>query len=56
VDDPRTFTKPWTSDVRTLRLQSKGSPNGELPDVIFAPMDEKEFNERVRNNAGGRAH
>ena len=54
VDDRRTFTKPWTSDVRTLRLQPKGSPNGELLEVIFAPMDEKEFNERVRNPAGGR--
>jgi hypothetical protein len=56
VDDRRTFTKPWTSDVRTLRLQSKGSPNGELLEVIFAPMDEKEFNERVRNPAGGRGN
>ena len=25
-------------------------------EVIFAPMDEKEFNERIRNPAGGRAN
>ncbi len=56
VDDPVTFTKPWTSDPRTLRLQPKGSPNGEVLEVIFAPMDEKEFNERVRNPAGGRVN
>jgi hypothetical protein len=56
VDDPLTFTKPWTSDPRTLRLQPKGSPNGEVLEVIFAPMDEKEFNERVRDPAGGRVN
>lgn len=54
VDDPGTFAKPWTSDPRTLRLQPKGSPNGEILEVIFAPVDEKEFNERVRDPAGGR--
>ena len=56
VDDPRTYAKPWTSDPRTLRLQPKGSPNGEMLEVIFAPVDEKEFNERVRNPAGGRGN
>ena len=56
VEDPRTFSKPWTSDPRTLRLQPKGSPNGEVLEVIFAPMDEKEFNERVRDPAGGRVN
>ena len=56
VDDPRTFAKPWTSDPRTLRLQPKRSPNGEVLEGIFATMDEKEFNERVRNPAGGRVN
>jgi hypothetical protein len=54
VNDPRTFTKPWTSDPRVLELQPKGSPNHELLDMIFAPMDEKAFNERVRDPAGGK--
>src|SRR5262245_53317199 len=53
VDDPPTFAKPWTSDPRTLRIQPKTSPNGEVLEVIFAPMDEKEFNQRVRDPAGG---
>jgi hypothetical protein len=26
-------------------------PDGEMIEVIFAPVDEKEFNERVRNPA-----
>jgi hypothetical protein len=54
VDDPRTFAQPWTSDRRTLRLQPKGSANGEVLEVIFAPMDEKEFNDRIRDPAAGR--
>jgi hypothetical protein len=56
VDDPPTFAKPWTSDPRTLLLQPKGSPNGELSEMIFAPIDEKAFNERIRNPAGGRVN
>jgi len=53
VTDPKYYSKPWTSDKRTYRLQSKGSPDGELLEVIFAPMDEQEFNQRIRNPAGG---
>ena len=56
VDDPVLYTRPWTSNVRTLKLQPKGSPNGELLDMIFAPMDEQRFNERIRNPAGGRVN
>ena len=52
VDDPRTFTQPWTSEVRTPLLQPKASPNGELPEVIFAPGDGKEFNESATRPAG----
>jgi hypothetical protein len=53
VNDPPTFSKPWTSDSRTLKLQPKGSPNGEVIETIMAPIDEKAFNERVRDPAGG---
>jgi hypothetical protein len=28
-------------------------PDGEMIEVIFAPFDEKEFNQRVRNPAAG---
>ena len=39
-DDPKTYTKPWVSDKKMFRLQPKGTPNGELLEIIFAPMDE----------------
>jgi len=52
-DDPKTYTKPWVSDKKMFRLQPKGTPNGELLEVIFAPMDENSFNENIRNPAGG---
>lgn len=53
VDDPKTFTQPWVSDKKMYRLQPKDSPDGELLEVIFAPMDEKVFNENIRNPAAG---
>jgi hypothetical protein len=53
VDDPKTFTRTWTSEKRTFARQPKDSPNGELLEVIFAPMDEKLFNEVIRDPAGG---
>jgi hypothetical protein len=30
-------------------------PDGEMLEVIFAPVDEKEFNERIRNPAAAPA-
>ena len=53
VDDPEMYTRTWTSGKRMFRLQPKGSENGEILEVIFAPMDEQEFNRRIRNPAGG---
>ena len=50
--DPAAIT--W--EAPTEPLAPKGSPNGEILEVIFAPVDEKEFNERVRNPAGGRGN
>ncbi|HEX7082425.1 MAG TPA: hypothetical protein VF329_15560 [Gammaproteobacteria bacterium] len=51
VHDPDSYSEPWTSDPQTYRLQPKGSPNGELLEVIFAPIDEQIFNERIRDPA-----
>jgi hypothetical protein len=51
VHDPEIFSQPLVSDRKVYRLQPKGTPNGELLEVIFAPIDEKEFNERVRDPA-----
>lgn len=53
VEDPEIFSRPWTSDTSTYQLQRPDSPNGELLEVIFAPIDEVEFNRRIRNPAAG---
>ena len=47
--DPALFKEPWLSDTKRFRLQL----NGELDEMIFAPIDEKEFNSRIRNPAAG---
>jgi hypothetical protein len=47
------YTRPWTTTPRNFRFQTKDMPDGEMIEVIFAPVDEQEFNERIRNPAGG---
>ncbi|MDT8398639.1 MAG: hypothetical protein RQ899_08500 [Pseudomonadales bacterium] len=51
VTDPELYAKAWTSDVKTFAFQPKDSLNGELMEQIFAPIDELEFNRRVRDPA-----
>ena len=51
VNDPELYSRPWTSDTKTFELQSPDSLNGELMEQIFAPIDEIEFNERIRDPA-----
>lgn len=53
VNDPELYAPAFVSDPKTYRLQPKGSPGAELLEQIFAPIDEKEFNERIRNPAAG---
>ena len=55
IDDPVMYTRPWTTNQRNFRFQTKDMPDGEMLEVIFAPVDEKEFNERVRNPAAAPA-
>jgi hypothetical protein len=55
VHDPDTYSTPWTSDPITYRRQDQDSPNGELFEVIYAPIDEQEFNERIRDPAAAGA-
>jgi hypothetical protein len=52
INDPGTYTKAWTTNPRRFTLQSKGSANGEMLEVIFAPVDERNFNEKIRDPAG----
>ena len=51
VDDPELYDEPWTSDVKLFNFQTKDSLNGELMEQIFAPIDEMEFNRRIRDVA-----
>jgi hypothetical protein len=53
VNDPELYAQPFVSDRKSYRLQPKGSPGAELLEQIFAPIDEKEFNQRVRDPAAG---
>ncbi len=49
VNDPTTFTKPWTSAPIAFSRQKE-----EVLEMIFAPIDEKVFNDRIRNPAAGK--
>jgi hypothetical protein len=51
-NDPGAYVRPWASQPKIYRLQPKGSVNYEMPEVIFAPMDERDFNEKIRDPAG----
>ena len=49
IDDPKTYTKPWVSDRKILRLQ----PNERIREDFCVPSEEESFNQGVRNPAGG---
>lgn len=51
ISDPELYTEPWTSDTKVFSFQPKDSLNGELFEQIFAPIDETEFNLRIRDPA-----
>lgn len=48
INDPKFYTKAWTSDKRNFEFQTKG-PDSQLEEVIFSPWDEQEFNKRIRD-------
>jgi hypothetical protein len=52
VTDPETYSKPWTSIPITYTLH----PETDIEEMIFAPIDEVEFNERIRDPAGGKTN
>ena len=49
LDDPKSYTKPWTSTVKTFKKQ----PRGEVREQFCAPVDERSFNDKIRDPAGG---
>lgn len=51
VTDPDLYARPWTSDTKTFAVQTPDSLNGELMEQIFAPIDEIEFNQDIRDRA-----
>lgn len=53
IDDPKTYSESWLSDTKDFRFQPKGSRYGELLEVIFAPVDEKQYNDRIRDPSAG---
>ena len=50
LEDPKSYTRPWVSTVKSFKRQS----GVELREEFCAPVEEKSFNERVRDPAGGR--
>jgi hypothetical protein len=55
--DPDIYTEPWVGDTRTFRLLPRdGWPQAELREEFCAPSEERSFNERVRDPAGGVIH
>ena len=51
VNDPDLYSEAWTSDTKIFNLQGPDTLNGELMEQIFAPIDEMEFNSRIRDPA-----
>lgn len=50
LTDPKTYTKPWVSDTKTLRRQNIK----EFQDELFCvPSEEQAFNRRLRDPAAG---
>jgi hypothetical protein len=49
VTDPDLYAETWTSDPIRFARQAPGTPNGEVSEQIFAPIDEEMFNTRVRD-------
>jgi hypothetical protein len=49
LDDPKAYAKPWVSTVKTYKKQARG----EIREQFCAPVDEKKFNDTIRDPAGG---
>ena len=45
IDDPKTYTKPWVSDTKTLKL----TPPEKFGEDFCVPSDEEKYKELMRN-------
>lgn len=53
--DPDYYSQPWVGTTRTFRLlPMEGWPQGELREEFCAPSVEQNFNETIRDPAGGK--
>jgi hypothetical protein len=50
LTDPKTYTGPWVSELKTWKL----APKLELEQEICVPSEEQSFNRRQRDVAGGK--
>jgi hypothetical protein len=50
LTDPKTYTGPWASEIKTWKL----APKLELEQEICVPSEEQAFNTRQRDVAGGK--
>jgi hypothetical protein len=54
LDDPDYYTEPWVGTTRTFRLlPMDGWPQAELREEFCAPSVEQDFNQTIRDPAGG---
>jgi hypothetical protein len=57
INDPKIYTKPWVSQKKVFRLLTKEEVAfdgwGSLIDDRCVPAEEKDFNDKVRDPAGG---
>jgi hypothetical protein len=49
IDDPKTYTKPWVSDTKTLKLTSPE----KFGEDFCVPSDEEKYKELMREPAAG---
>jgi hypothetical protein len=50
LDDPKSYVRPWVSTTKTFKKQT----DVEIREEFCAPVDERSFNDRVRDPAGGK--
>jgi hypothetical protein len=53
ITDPEMYTRPWVSDTKLFRLDRAKSSRWD-EQIYCVPTEEYKFNQRVRDEAGGR--
>ena len=57
IQDPKTYTRPWVAETKTFTRVPRPETISEgwlgLMEELCVPLDELDFNRRVRDAAGG---